>query len=319
MKDFWQQLPKPFFALAPLDDVSDTVFRRVVNYAARPDVYFTEFSNVDAYCSAGRPAVERKLLHEAEESPLIVQIWGKDPKHYYEMAKDMADRGFSGIDINMGCPEKNIVRSGVCSAFIKEPARAKEVIQAAQEGAGNLPVSIKTRIGFDKIVTEEWIGMLLGLKPQAITIHGRTSKEMSKVPAHWDEIARAVKLRDELSPETAIIGNGDVQNKTHGIQLAKEFGVDGIMIGRGIFHDIYAFEDITREHDLAELMDILHYHLDLHEQVWGEQKQYEPLKKFFKIYVKSFDGAADLRAQLMESKSIDEARMILAKLPNYQV
>ena len=319
MKSFWQDFPKPFFAMAPLDDVSDTVFRRVVMRAARPDVFFTEFANADAFVSAGRPAVEKKLRFENEESPLIVQIWGKFPEHYYEMAKAMRERGFAGIDINMGCPDKNIVRSGVCSALIKGPVRAAEIIKATQEGAGELPVSVKTRIGFSAIATEEWIGHLLGLGLDALTIHGRTTKEMSKVPAHWDEIGRAVQLRDEIAPDTVIIGNGDIESRAQGEELAREYGVDGLMIGRGVFHDIYVFESGEAEHSVAEHVELLNYHLDLFESTWGEQKSYEPLKKFFKIYLKSFPGANDLRASLMETKSIGQAREILAKMPQDQV
>ncbi len=318
MKSFWQDLEKPFFALAPLDDVTDTVFRRVVMRAGRPAVFFTEFANADAYCSAGQPAVEKKLQYQDDELPLIVQIWGKDPKHYFEMSQALSQRGYSGIDINMGCPEKNIVRSGVCSALINDPARATEIIRAVQEGAGELPVSVKTRLGFDEIATESWIGHLLGLGLEALSIHGRTRREMSKVPAHWDEIGRAVKLRDELSPNTAIIGNGDVSSRGQGLDLAERYGVDGVMIGRGVFSNIYIFAD-DGEHSPAEHIALLQYHLDLFESTWQDKKSYEPLKKFFKIYLRSFAGANDLRQALMATHSIDEARQLLAKFSNDQV
>lgn len=318
MKSFWQELKKPFFALAPLDDVTDTVFRQVVMRAGRPDVFFSEFANADAYCSAGRSAVEKKLRFDENELPLIVQIWGKEPKHYFEMARDLSARGVTGIDINIGCPEKNIVRSGVCSALINDSARATEIVRAVQEGAGALPVSVKTRLGFNEIATESWIGHLLGLGLEALSIHGRTRKEMSKVPAHWDEIGRAVQMRDQLSPATVIIGNGDVSSRAQGLVLAEQYGVDGVMIGRGVFADIYVFAD-GDEHSVAEHIELLGYHLDLFESVWQGQKSYEPLKKFFKIYLKSFAGANSLRQALMATHSVDEARQVLVKFTKNQV
>ena len=317
----WQQLNKPFFILAPLDDVTDTVFREVVIRAAAPDLTFTEFANTDGFVHpAGNKSVERKLkVNPSEQAlniPLIAQIWGANPDHYYETAKELASRNlFSGIDINMGCPEKGIVRRGCCGGLIKEENwdNAAAIIQAVKKGAPNLPVSVKTRIGVNHIVTEEWASHLLSQDISALTIHGRTVKEMSKVPAHWDEIGKVSKLRDRIAPQTFIIGNGDVLNRTQGEKLAREHNLDGIMIGRGIFQNLWVFDQDQKEHSPEERFETLLQHVELYEKTWGDTKSYEPLKKFFKVYVSGFPGAAELRARLMETHSPDEARAIVSE------
>lgn len=313
MKTVWQKLQtkQPFFALAPLDDVTDTVFRCVVSRAGRPDLYFTEFISADAFVRGGADVVEPKLRFTESERPLVAQIWGKEPAYYETLAARVAELGFDGVDINMGCPEKNIVRNGCCSALIKEPERAIEIIAATKRGAGQLPVSVKTRIGFDQIITEQWAGLLLEQDLAALTIHGRTAKEMSKVPAHWDEIAKVVKLRDQIAPDTTIIGNGDIMSRAQGEERARQSGVDGVMIGRGIFNDIFVFDTSGQEHTVADRLELLLYHLKLHEQEWAGVKRFEPLRKFFKIYVSGFDGAAKLRAELMDATDYKTARHII--------
>ncbi len=316
MKNIWQQLTnakQPFFVLAPMDDVTDTVFRRIVQKYAPADLMMTEFANADGWCSPGRQAIGTRLQHEKTEKPLIAQIWGIIPAHYEEMARDVVAMGFDGIDINMGCPVKDMIKKGACSAMIENPALAKEVISATQKGAGGkIPVSVKTRIGFSEINTEEWIGFLLEQNLDAITIHGRTKAEMSKVPAHWDEIAKAVKLRDKISPDTTIIGNGDVMSLEQGRNLAQESGVDGIMIGRGIFHNFFVFDETKTERNLATMLPILRDHVVLHQKTWGNEK-FEPLKKFVKMYINGFAGASELRAEMMQTKSHSELLAIIDK------
>ncbi len=314
MKNIWQQLSqakRPFFVLAPLDDVTDTVFRQVVLKAGRPDLMMTEFISADAYARGGVEIVESKLRFAPDEQPVIAQIWGKEPAHYESLAREVAKRGFVGIDINMGCPEKNIVRQGCCSGLIRTPEKAAEIIAATKQGAGQLPVSVKTRLGFDRVITEEWLGFLIEQNLSALTIHGRTAKEMSKVPARWDEIAKAVVLRDRLASQTVIIGNGDVESRAHGHQLAKASRVDGVMVGRGIFQDIFIFADERQQYDLCNRLELLLYHLDLHERTWADTKRFIPLRKFFKIYVNGFDGAAKLRAQLMEATEYEATRKLI--------
>jgi tRNA-dihydrouridine synthase len=241
---------------------------------------------------------------------MVAQIWGTNPEHYAFMAKELAKRGFAGIDINMGCPVKDVIKTGSCSALIQTPELAAKLIAAAKEGG--LPVSVKTRIGFKTVQTEEWLGFLLRQDIAALTVHGRTQKQMSIPPADWDEIAKAVKLRDKLAPRTLIIGNGDVGNCAEGLARIKQTGVDGIMIARGIFTNPFAFEKIARPHSREELLELLNFHLGLVEKS-EHRMPFAPLKRFFKIYIRDFDGAGELRAKLMDAKDIPEVRRVLAE------
>lgn len=318
MDQFWHSLKKPFFILAPLDDVSDTVFREVVIKAATPDVVFTEFANTDGYVHPkGTLSVQRKLqVNDSERTlgtPLIAQLWGANPEHYYQTAQKLAATGlYAGIDINMGCPERGIVKRGCCGGLIKEENwdNAAAIIQAAKKGAGSLPVSVKTRIGVNRIVTEEWVGHLLKQDIAALTVHGRTVKEMSSVPAHWDEIAKAVKIRNKIAPRTIMIGNGDVESRKQGEELAKQHGLNGIMIGRGVFKNLHVFAPKTKIWSLHERLQILVEHVDLYEKTWSKTKSYDPLKKFFKVYLNGFAGAAEIRNQFMQTRTADEARIL---------
>lgn len=312
-KNFWQTLPRPFFALAPMDGATDVVFRHIIAKAARPDIFFTEFTNAASYFSEhGRTNAMRRLRFTPDEQPLVAQIWGTDPEQYAFMAKGLKDLGFAGIDINMGCPVKDVVKRGACSALIQTPGLAAELIAAAKEGG--LPVSVKTRLGFKTQITEEWLGFLLNQDLAALTVHARTAKEMSLVPARWEEIAKVVALRDELAPHTAIIGNGDVANRQAGLARATQTSVDGVMIGRGAFVDPFCFSAHPREHSKEERLGLLRDHLDLFEETWRDTKtNFVALRRFFKIYVRDFDGASELRVSLMEAASISEVRAILKR------
>jgi tRNA-dihydrouridine synthase len=316
MDNFWQDLPKPFFALAPMDGVTDVVFRHVVAKAAKPDVFFTEFTNTAAFFSEyGRKSTASRLAFSADEQPMVAQIWGTNPEHYAFMAKGLKKMGFAGIDINMGCPVKDVIKGGSCAALIENPDLAATLIAAAKEGG--LPVSVKTRIGFKTIRTEEWVGFLLKQGIAALTIHGRTQKEMSKVPAHWDEIAKVVALRDKIAPGTIIIGNGDIADRAQGLERIKQTGADGVMIGRGVFTNPFCFEHEPRQHSRQELLGLLNFHLNLVEK--SEHKMpFAPLKRFFKIYIRDFDGASELRVQLMATESIAEVRALLAHQTHYK-
>ncbi|MGH7194134.1 MAG: tRNA dihydrouridine synthase, partial [Candidatus Saccharimonadales bacterium] len=236
-----------------MDDVTDTVFRRIVDGCAPPDLYFTEFVNVDGLQSPGRPRLLKKLLFTPAERPLIAQIWGRDPANFRKTARQIADGSmarefglpegvnFAGVDLNMGCPVKAVIKEGLCSALINDRPLAAAIIEATREGLqGGLPLSVKTRTGFNA-VDLSWIEFLLGQDLQVLTLHGRTKKQMSDVPADWDVIGQARQLRDRLAPETLIIGNGDVVSREQGLGLAEKHGLDGIMIGRGIFHDPFIF------------------------------------------------------------------------------
>ncbi len=316
-KNIWpalRQLDRPIAALAPLDDVTDVVFRQLVHEVAPADLYFTEFASVEGFCSPGRPAIERRLLLDPVEGPVIAQIWGTTPDAYREMARELAGRGFVGIDINMGCPVRDIIKNGACSALIKTPELAAQIIAATKEGAGDLPVSVKTRIGWNAPELDDWLGFLLQQDIAALTVHLRTVKEQSKVPAHWELMSAIVALRDSLAPDTVLLGNGDVQDRLVAEAQVDQFGGDGVMIGRGIFHNPWAFAREPRDHTVGERLALLSRHLDIFEATWQQaEKRYEPLKKFFKIYIQGFDGAAHLRAELMATKTIEQARTIIDK------
>ncbi len=310
--NIWSKLTeqkKPFFVLAPMDDVTDTVFRRIVQKHAPADLMMTEFANADGWCSPGREAIATRLKHTSKEKPLIAQIWGINPSNYKQMASDIVKMGFDGIDINMGCPVKDMIKRGACSALINNQDLAAEIIKATQEGTqGKIPVSVKTRIGFNHIQTDDWIGFLLKQNLDAILVHGRTKRDMSKVPANWEEIAKAVSLRDKISPKTIIVGNGDILSLQEGRGRAQQSKVDGVMIGRGIFQDFFVFTEPQLEKTLKSMLKILKEHVLLHKKTWGDDgtKKFEPLKKFIKMYVHGFANASDMRVELMNSKNHQE-------------
>ncbi len=308
MQTLWNRFKKPFFALAPMENVTDTVFRRIVARCGKPDIFFTEFTSTDGLCSKGYERVRKHLEFTDAERPIVAQIWGRRPEKFLQVAKMVADMGFDGIDINMGCPVRKVVSKGSCSGLIRNPSLAREIILATIEGAGNLPVSVKTRIGYKDIITEKWIGFLLEQPIAALTIHGRTVKEMSKVPAHWDEIGKAVQLRDQMKKDILIIGNGDIVSRLDAIDKYERFKVDGIMIGRGIFNNLWIFRDIDpntigNEEKLHLLID----HISLFEEVWGGDRPYDIMKKFFKVYISGFPNAGDVRLELMNLQTSKEA------------
>ena len=310
--NFWAELPKPFFVLAPMEDVTDVVFRHVVKEAGAPDVFFTEFTNSDSYCHPdGIESVRGRLVFTEDEQPMVAHIWGDKPEFFEKMSIDLAKMGFKGIDINMGCPVPNVAGRGKGSGLIQRPEVAAELIQAAK--AGGLPVSVKTRLGFDSLdEMEPWLTHVLKQDIANLSIHLRTRKEMSKVDAHWDLIPDVMALRDKYAPHTLITINGDIADRTQGLELAEKYGVDGIMIGRGIFRNPYAFEKNPTQHSARELLGLLEMQLDLQDH-YSEliPRNIVGLHRFFKIYVKGFPGASDLRVKLMTTKSTDEVRQIL--------
>jgi nifR3 family TIM-barrel protein len=305
----YDSLPQPFFVLAPMEDVTDTVFRRVVARCAKPDFFVTEFTNADGLWSRGADEVAMRLRYTEEERPIVAQIWGRDPEIFYKTAQKLVEMGFDGIDVNFGCPERSVMQHACGAALIEEPELAAKIIGETIRGAGKLPVSVKTRIGVGKIVTEEWAKALLATGIAALAVHGRTAREMSKVPAHWDEIGKVVRVRDGMGGATKIIGNGDVKSRADGLDKAKEFGVDGIMIGRGIFDNPWIFSVDEHQPTREELLKLMLFHLDLFEKEWGERKPFVVLKKYFKIYIRDFAGASALRVELMMTKTFADARM----------
>lgn len=310
-----------------MDDVTDTVFRQVVADCAKPDLFFTEFVNVDGLQSPGRQRLLKKLKFTAKDQPLVAQIWGNNPDNYREVAAQIADGHladelgapdlkFAGIDINMGCPDKNVVKNGSCSALINNKELAAQIIAATKEGAaGRLPVSVKTRLGFN-VVDYTWPEFLLKQDIAMLTIHGRTRKQMSKVPADWEAIAKVREIRDKVAPQTLIVGNGDVDSRQQGEALAKQYKLDGIMIGRGIFNDpfVFAKDSPWPQMDRDNRIDLFMKHVDVFRQTWqlGERAP-QTLNKFCKVYINGFDGAKELREKFMNAKDAEELYTLIER------
>ncbi len=343
-----------------MEAVTDVVFRHVVASAAPPDVWYTEFTNATGWVHAGQKAIGGRLVKTSDEQPIVAQIWGGEPGDMEQLAAHCAALGYHGIDINMGCPAKSAVKSGG-SALIRQPELAAQAIAAAK--TSGLPVSVKTRLGYTHVDEwHDWLAHLLRQDIVNLTIHLRTKKEMSKVPAHHELIPQIVKLRDEIAPQTLLTINGDIRDRAHGMELVKQYGVDGVMIGRGIFHDPFAFADVeplaakseetsaaqarqgaeapvrawreavsddlsseeankitndtsSVEESIKKRIELLHLHLDLYDQ-YHEQtgRPYETLKRFYKIYIRDFAGASELRDKLMHTKSTDDVRELLKRL-----
>lgn len=308
-------LSKPFFALAPMDDVTDTVFRQVVSSCAKPDLFFTEFVNVDGLQSPGRLKLLHKLKFTESEKPIFAQIWGKIPANYHKTAKELVKMGFAGVDINMGCPDKSVVNNGCCSALINNRLLAAEIIAATKEGVNNkIPVSVKLRTGFNE-VDLSWPQFVLEQGVDLLTVHGRTTKQMSKLPACWQDIAKVRAMRDKIAPQTLIMGNGDVLSYQQGEELAKEYKLDGIMVGRGVFNNPYIFAKTNKWQalDSKQKISIFKRHIELFKDTWkdNDKQNFHGLKKFARIYLSDFDGASKLRTEYVRKQTLAEMLEVL--------
>ena len=325
MLNFWQKLPKPFFVLAPMADVTDAAFRQIIakygklartDWRGGPDVIWTEFVACDGLMSEGREHLLRDLKYTDAERPIVAQVFGSKPQNFEGTARLIRELGFDGIDINMGCPERNIQKQGAGASLMKTPKLAQEIILATKAGAGDMPVSVKTRIGYNKNELETWLPTLLETEPAVITIHCRTKKEMSDVPAHWDQIKRAVEIRDEMKSSTLIIGNGDVKTLDEARIKAGETGCDGVMIGRGIFGNPWLFAERELPPTVEEKLSVMIEHTKLYEETFGATKNFAIMKKHFKAYVEGFKGAKDLRIKLMETNNAKEVENIVLQFFN---
>ena len=325
-RGFWDRLPKPFLVLAPMADVTDAAFRRVIAKYGKPDVMWTEFVSADGLVRApeiGKKKLLADLIYSEEERPIVAQFFTGNPDHMEKTAELARELGFDGIDLNMGCPDKSIEKQKAGAAMMRDPMRAKAVVEAAIRGGGGLPVSVKTRIGYNKNELEEWLPYLLETDVSAITIHARTRKEMSKVPARWEHVQEAVQMRNELqgtvwqkqnphNHPTLIFGNGDVHTLQDAYTRAKETGADGVMLGRAIFGNPWLFnpEVIREKLDVSELLRVMCEHTRLFEEVLPF-KNFALMKKHYKAYVHNFDGAKELRAELMEQSTADEIQEVV--------
>jgi nifR3 family TIM-barrel protein len=315
---FWNKLPRPFIVLAPMADVTDAAYRKILTTRGRPDALWTEFVSADGLLHAGDTGRERLLMDlrfSETERPIIAQFFTADQKAMHEAAKLACAMGFDGIDINMGCPDRTIEKQKAGAALIKDPARARGVLRAAMEGAGDLPVSVKTRLGYNEDVLDTWLPELLAEKPAAVTIHARTRKEMSKVPARWARIARAVEIRDAVSPETLIIGNGDVVDIPDAQKKSAETGCEGVMLGRAIFANPWVFaKDADRPRDPKERFEAALEHTLVFREMFQGIKSFATMKKHYKAYINNFEGAAVIRGELMALMDFDEAIEALESL-----
>ncbi len=340
MNNFWEKLPKPFFALAPLADVTDAAFRRLIAKYSKPGtpyVTYTEFVSADGLCLApkeGRDKLMRNLLYTETERPIVAQFFTSTPEHMEKAAALAQKLGFDGVDINMGCPDKTIEKQGAGAKLMLNSSLAVQIIEAAKRGAHKLPVSVKTRLGYNKDILDEWLPALLAANPAAIIIHARTRREMSKVPARWERVKRAVKIRDELGSKTLIVGNGDVKDLADAEQKVKESGADGAMLGRAIFGKPWLFAETgkTKISFSGEILNnlvatptppkeifvlperrlrIAVEHAKLFEELLGDVKNFASMKKHFKAYVEGFPGAKELRMQLMETSNAAEVEEIV--------
>jgi tRNA-dihydrouridine synthase len=320
---FWNSIDRPIIALAPMEDVTDTALRELLLRITDPGclhVVMTEFVSTDGLLhKKGRKRVIHRLRVTDEERALlkeknvriVAQIWGNTPENYQKVIREVADEmEFDGIDINMGCPVVKVVRRGCCSGLIGNPSLAKEIILAAKE-ASDLPVSVKTRIGLKEVATEEWIGHVLETRPAALTIHGRIQKQMSDGLADWNEIGKAARLRDRMGLDLPVLGNGDVLSLEDAYARCKTHGLDGAMIGRGIFENPWIFQHEQHDRTKEEKLELLWKHTELFDRVWGNTKNFHLLRHYYSIYSKGFRGAADLRARLMQTESIADVKEVL--------
>lgn len=335
---FWKQLKRPIFALAPMADVTDAAFRRIIAKYSKyggedivsrdgkftrphptvvggPDVFFTEFVSADGLDSPGRDMLVKDLAFSEAERPIVAQFFTGKPEKMEKAAALAAELGFDGVDINMGCPDRGVEKQGAGAALIKNPKLAREIIRAAKRGAPDLPLSVKTRIGYNKNDIETWLPELLKEELSAITLHARTRKEMSKVPAHWDVVARVVEIRDALGSETLILGNGDSMNIEDARTKAKETGADGVMLGKAIFGNPWLFSN-SHELDnrpktvsIQKKLEVMVEHTKLFYELVSH-KNFAVMKKHYKAYANGFEGAKELRMKLMETKNASKVEAL---------
>src|SRR3989338_6046393 len=338
MKDFWQKLKKPILCLAPMADVTDCAFRQIIAKYGKPDIFWTEFVSADGLAhSIAREKLLIDLKYGENERPIVAQVFGSNVENIRTASALCREFGFDGIDINMGCPDKAVEKQCSGAAMIKNPKLAREVIRAAIESGGGLPISVKTRIGYNPptpksfgrasknenyLLDEEWIKTLLGENLAALTVHLRTRKEMSDVPAHWDLMKRIVEIRDEMGVDTLILGNGDIVSTDDARRKCLETGCDGVMLGRAIFGNPWLFAKHTspqpspyKGEGVKHKLEVMVEHTKLFEKMLGGPpaggKNFATMKKHYKAYVNGFDGAKELRMKLMETENASQVEEIV--------
>ncbi|PKN02958.1 dihydrouridine synthase [Candidatus Dojkabacteria bacterium HGW-Dojkabacteria-1] len=309
--NIYDEIKKPIIALSPMEDVTDTVFRQIVMSVGRPDVFFTEFVNVEGLNSKGKEKVIHRLQYTKEEKPIVAQLWGVKPENFLYGAKLVKEMGFEGVDINMGCSVKNVVKNNAGSGLINADRQlVVDIIKATKEGAQDIPVSVKTRLGFEYPDIEGWIGFLLEQQLDLLTVHMRTAKGEGAIHANWEYTEEIVKLRNQKNSSTLLFGNGDIKSIKQGKELSEKYKIDGVMIGREAIYNPWVFSE-REEISQKEKFILFEKHLQLFEKTWGESKDFHSLKKFFKAYVNDFGGSALLRSRLMSCNDFGEVSNII--------
>jgi len=335
--NFWKSLKKPIIGLAPMDGVTDAAMRFITKKYGDPSVMFTEFTNVEGISHAIRShkwslnhRLARNFKYDENQRPIVAQLFGKDPESFRIAAKLVVELGFDGVDINMGCPAKNVSEHGSGAMLIAQPDLAGEIIKNVQEGIGSkIPVSVKTRMGVEKIVTEEWIAYLCKFNLAAITLHGRTLKQMYQGESDWEEIGKAGKIVKELLGGTIFLGNGDVNSVDNAQFKIDKYGTDGVLIGRAamgapwVFNGKLTMENGQLDSDNSQL-SIVNYQLRMqiaieHVRKFEEffpREAFLPMRKHLAWYAKGFEGASELRQKLVLTNSAAEVEKILKSIPN---
>lgn len=338
-KGFWAQLEKPIIGLAPMDGVTDAPFRFMTAKYGKPSLHITEFTSVEGLCYGNVKGL-KAFMYDQSERPVAAQIFGCNPESFYKVAFIVCELGFDGVDINMGCPAKNVASKGSGAALIQTPELAKEIVHKTRQGVQDwangkkieetelsqeiigtiykmyperperreLPVSVKTRIGFDDNSVEEWVKHLLEEEPVNISIHGRTLKQMYTGEADWEAIASAAKIIHQT--ETTVLGNGDITSVEDGLERTKKYGVDGFMIGRASFGNPWVFDREHGEIKLTERFQAAIEHSHLYEQAFG-QDYFVPMRKHLAWYCKGFHNASEVRQKLMRAASASDVQEIL--------
>ena len=345
---FWHELEKPIIGLSPMDGVTDQPYRYIQKKYGNPDVVYTEFATVEGFCR-GVEKVLDDFMYDENQRPIVAQIYGTTPEFFRQTATALCEMGFDGIDINMGCPAKSVAQSGAGAALIKTPKLAKEIVRATKAGVEDwqngktsadceniteqlrieiknrysklpgkyqqhdrpIPVTVKTRVGFDVKVAREWIQHLLEVDPVAIAIHGRTLRQGYGGEADWSEIGHAVETA--RGSGIMIFGNGDVQNRQQALEKVKQYGVDGVLIGRGTFGNPWVFKD--EEADITTKAQVTLEHSRYFDNLFKDRENYRflPMRKHLGWYIRSVDNAAEIRRELMQTESATEVEKILKK------
>lgn len=305
---FWKNLKKPIMVTAPMSGVSDEAFRLMLAKYGKPDVFWTEFISADGLVSKGKQYCLKTLSFDLSQRPIIAQVFGNNPEYFKKTAELIAELGFDGIDINMGCPDKNVEKNGGGADLIKNPKLVKKIIKAVKKGAKDIPISVKTRIGYEKNEIDTWIKTILKEEPAVLTVHFRTRNQKFAPPVKWELAKEVIKLRDKYSPQTLIIGNGDVKSLEQAKQIIKETGLDGIMVGRALIGNPWFFAN--RNPDAIERLNATIEHAKLFEKC-ESGKHFNNVKKHLHSYLKGFDGAKELREKIMEVKNASEVEIII--------